>query len=58
MTRLTLKDATLRGYHYDEGMFEITLTCRISDVNGEVVSINSLNVEINGKDKGEMARGI
>ena len=46
MTKLTLKNASIASQSGGDGMYKITLTCRLKDVTGEIVEVTGLNVEI------------
>lgn len=45
-TKLTLKDASIVAHTAGDGMYEITLTCRLKDVAGEIVEAKGLDVKI------------
>lgn len=52
MTKLTLKNASIAMQSGVDGMYEITLTCRMKDVAGEIVEATCLDVEIKSKENG------
>lgn len=53
MTKLTLKNASIVAQSGGAGVYEITLTCRLKDVTGEVVEVTGLNVEIKANTRNE-----
>lgn len=50
MTKLTLKNATIVSQSGGDGMYEITLTCPMKDVSGEICEVLCLEVEIRRKE--------
>lgn len=52
MTKLTLKNANIVSQSGGDGMYEITLTCPMKDVAGEIVEALGLDVEIKSKEDG------
>lgn len=52
MTQLTLKDAWIVGYSGGtEGLYEITVACRMKDFDGVIREAIGLEVEIKSKEK-------
>ena len=52
MTKLTLKNASIVAQCGGDGMYEITLTCRLKDVAGAICELTNLDVEIKSKEDG------
>lgn len=52
MTKLTLKNAIIVSQSGGGGMYEITLTCPMKDVSGEICEVLGLEVEIRRKENG------
>ena len=46
MEQLNLKDACIVGISSREGLFEITLSCRLADVSGEISENTGLDVDL------------
>ena len=50
MTKLTLKYAYIAALSGGDGMYEITLACRLKDVVGVICEETNLDVEIKSKE--------
>ena len=52
MTKITLENASIVSQSGEEGMFEIVLTCPLRDVDGQIIEVENLEVEIKSKEDG------
>lgn len=51
MTKLNLKNAHIKAISSEDGLFAIVLTCRLCDVDGEVLEHFGLTAEIKSKER-------